>query len=110
MLGATPMGGKYLDEAEALQHALRLALQIDPAKTTDPIIREIWYTATLFQSAFDCYQKAAARVKAADFDLALTVAQQDADRWASEARRLSERLMQLGASRLAAVVMHKASS
>src|SRR5262245_10418621 len=101
-MGATPMAEQSLDEAEALQRALHLALQIDPAVTTDPILREIWHTATLFHSAFDCYRRAAARVKAADFDLALVIAQQDADHWASEAKRLGEQLLQLSAGQSAA--------
>jgi hypothetical protein len=97
-------------KAEALQQALHLALQIDPAKTTDPALREVWYTATLFQSAFDCYQKAAARVKAADFDLVLTIAQQDADHWAGETKRLGELFLQLSAKHRAAAGPRKASA
>ena len=93
------MADTFQDQAEAIQQALHLALQIDPAKTTDPILHETWYTATLFLSAFNCYLRAAARVKAADFDLALTIAQQDADRWAGEVKRLSEHFLRLGAQR-----------
>ena len=100
----------HYEAAKALQDALHLALQIDPAKTTDPTIREVGYTATLLRSAFDCYRKAAARVKAADFDLALTIAQQDADHWASETKRLGERLLQLSASRPAVAVTRKSSA